>query len=162
MTSKVPKPGKGTRHVRALRGPAALAWALRGPADLARALVGAKPAPARMAHAPLAGPLGERHLADEPRLGPVRVAGVLGRARRAERADAGLHRPQPADQVGEHRLGEPGSDVPGVPQVPAVVDAEQQGADGVGPRAVAGGPDADDDLLVPDGIELDPGAAPAR
>src|ERR1700720_4522238 len=135
MTSKVPKPGKGTPHVQALRGPADLAWALRGPADLARALVGAKPAPARMAHAPVAGPLGERHLADEPRLGPVRAAGVLGRDRRAERAGAGLQRPQLADQVGEHGLGETGADVPGVPQVPAVVDAEQQRADGGFPAA---------------------------
>ena len=86
----------------------------------------------------------------------MRVAGVLGRDRRGERAGAGLQGPQPAAQVGEHGLGEPGSDVPGVPQAPAVVDAEQQRADGVRAAAVPGLPAADDDLGVPEVLDLDP------
>lgn len=45
----------------------------------------------------------------------MRAAGVLGRHRRAERAGARLQRPQPAEQVGQRGLAEPGSDVPAGP-----------------------------------------------
>jgi hypothetical protein len=123
---------------------------------LVRALAEAQAAPARVAHAPVTGPLGEPHLADELRPDPVRAAGMLGRERRAERAGRGLQRTQPADQVSKHGLGETGSDMPGVPQAPAVVNAEQQGADRVRPPSPARCPAADDDLGVPEVLDLDP------
>ncbi len=106
-------------------------------ARLTWVLIEAKGAPARMAHDPLTGPFGECDLADQARLDPVGAAGVLCRERRAERADIALQRPELAYQVGEHGLGEAGADVPGVPQSAAVLHANQQGADRVGPAAFA-------------------------
>ena len=92
---------------------------------IARVLVGAEPVPAGVPHAPVGGPLGERDLAGKPGFRPVRAAGIPGRHRRAERAGIALERCQLPQQVGEHCLGEPGADVPRVPQPAVVVDTQQ-------------------------------------
>ena len=56
----------------------------------------------------------------------------------------------------------PGADVPRVPQPVIVIDTQQQGADRVSAAALALVPPADDDLLVPDVLDLDPVPATAR
>src|SRR5438309_3128198 len=76
-----------------------LSWPSAFPMCLGGVLVDAKPAPARMTHDHLAGPLGERDLADEPRFHPACPARVLGGHRGAERAGCALHRPQLPHQV---------------------------------------------------------------
>ena len=74
----------------------------------------------------VAGPLDEGDLADQPRVDPLRGAGVLGGHCDSERAVRTAQRLQPACQVGEGGLGEAGADVPGVPQPGPVLDADQQ------------------------------------
>ena len=129
---------------------------------LAGAFVEAEPVPAGVPHTPVGGPLGERDLAGQPGFHPVRAAGIPRRHRRAERAGIALERAQLPQQVGEHRRGEPGADVPRVPQPVIVIDTQQQRADRVSAAALTGSPPADDDLLVPDVLDLDPVPAPAR
>ena len=79
---------------------------------------------------------GKRDLAGQPGFGPVRAAGIPGRHRRAERAGIALERAQLPHQVREHRLGEPGADVPRVPQPVIVIDTQQQRADRVSAAAL--------------------------
>jgi hypothetical protein len=52
--------------------------------------------------------------------------------------------------------GEAGADVRGVAELVAVPDGEEQRADRVRAAALAGFPAADDDVGVPDVLDLDP------
>ena len=59
-------------------------------------------------------------------------------------------------QAGQHRPGEPGADVPGIAQPAVVGNAQDQRSDRAGAATLAGLPAADDGLLVPDVLDLDP------
>ena len=128
-------------------------------AEVAGILIGAQPAPAGVTQQQAGGPFGEGNFADQARLGPLGLARVPGGHRAGERAGGAAQHPQPPGQIDEHGLGEAGADVPCVPQLAVVKYAEQQRADGVSAAALAGFPAADDDLGVPDVLDLDPAPA---
>jgi len=104
---------------------------------VAGVLVDPEPAPARLAQDPVGGSLSERDLADQSGFHPLRAASNLGRNICTERALLTPQRPQLPHQVGEHVLGKAGADVSCVPQLVAVVDADQQRADRVRAAAFA-------------------------
>ena len=141
-------------RVRELAGTLPEAGHLRGggaprysgfPVHIFGVLVGSEPVPARVPHASVAGPFGERDLADQAGFHPVRAAGIRGRHRGAERAVVALQRAKLPHQLTEHRLGEPGADVPGILQAAVVVvDTHEQGSDRVRAAALAVLPAADD------------------
>jgi hypothetical protein len=118
--------------------------------------------PGRVPQAPVSGPAGEGDLADETGLDPARTAGTPRRYWGGERASVALQRFQLPHQAGEHRPGDSGADVPRVDEPAAMVNPQHQRSDGVRPPALAGIPPADDDLPVPDVLDLDPVPAPAR
>src|SRR5262249_14249200 len=99
---------------------------LRFPAHLGRRPVRSEPLEAWMAQAPVARPLRELHLPDQ--VGPGPVGGLLP-DRIEERRLRNLTAQQLLVQLEEKLVGEPGSDLAGVPEPgPVVVVADQEGS----------------------------------
>src|ERR1022692_122810 len=128
-------------------------------ADLRRVLVRAQPAPARVPEPAFRGPLAVLDLAG--RDGPHEVRQRrLGRAERSrERARLPGQRLQPADEVTARLLAEAGAHLAGVTQSAFCRYPDQQRAETAGPLPLAFGPSADDDLLGPDVLHLQPRVA---
>src|SRR5262249_28313312 len=107
----------------------------------------------------VAGPLAEAHLRHEVRLHPVRAGGP-GRTG-IEGARLLLQARQPALEIAERLVVEPGTDLAGVHEPPALVHATEKRADsdaGALRLRVA----ADHDLLLLEALDLEPvGAAGA-
>src|SRR5437773_4137412 len=106
-----------------------------------------------MANASVARPLGEAHLADEPRLHPVMA--TAGRGARVEWRRRAGQRLQGLPQSGEPGVIEPGADLGHVHEATAVVPPEVQGPE-VAARALRIRVPDDHELLPPLALDLDP------
>jgi hypothetical protein len=87
-----------------------------------------------------AGELAVDHLADQDRLDPPRMPGILARRRGRERPRGTLQVDESDVQRVQRLLGEPGTHIADVQQVAGglVVRAEQQRAKGAGTSSLAG------------------------
>src|SRR5262245_37888483 len=106
-----------------------------------------------MPQAPIRSPLGERDLADQPGLDPVR----LGRLRRGarERTLAGRQAIQPVAEAPRPRRREPGADFPDVPEPGARFWHSQQKCPDADATALRVGEASDHDLLASLALHLD-------
>ena len=126
--------------------------------DVARRDVIAQAEEDRLPHHPVARPLGELHFCHQLRLYPGRLfVGV--RRRSAERRVLDDERLHQLVELGEGPFVEPAAGVAGIDQLAVVVDPHDQG-----PEVFATGARrreaADNNLLLEDGFDLQPGTAP--
>src|SRR4051795_11319230 len=121
--------------------------------DIPRGLVLAQPMEARVAQHAVAGPLGEPDLCDQLRAYPMHVS--LAHRVALERRTVHFTVGELRTECPQHRVAEPGADLARVDEDAAVVVAEQQRTE-PGAAALRLGPAADDELLVPDALELEP------
>ena len=105
----------------------------------------------------VAGPLGELHLGDEPRLDPVGPLRERAGRRRVERRGVDLDGLEQSAELAAERVVPPsaGADLPGEPERAAFVVADEDRADTFA-RAFGLGEPADDELLAPNAFGFPP------
>ena len=121
--------------------------------DLVRVLVVAQAEEARLAQATVGRPLGEANLTDELRPRPVCAA--RDRSRVDERRLGRLERAYPCTEVAQRRRAVAGADLPGVTEPAVLVVADEQRTE-VSAAARGLGEAADDELLLPGALQLQP------
>jgi hypothetical protein len=125
-------------------------------ADLARGLVLPQADEGRMAHVPVARPLGERHLSDEPRLDPVEPASTRRRRDGRRRTPKLL---EPLAQRDERLAVEARAHLAGVAERAAgIVGREHERAESAA-RAGRVGEARDHELLAARALDLEPRAS---
>src|SRR5579875_3724054 len=131
------------------RAASPLAGHLGGP------LVRSPPAPAGLPQPATGRPFRESYFADQVRLDPVRIPGV-GPRDVCEGTGGALAVGEPRSDRVEVLVGEPGADLADVVEARRAGDAEQQRADAALAASGARRPAADDDLLLPLVLQLQP------
>jgi hypothetical protein len=113
---------------------------------------------------PGGGPFGIGDFAGQDGPDPVRVPGFRGRHRAGEWASGLFQRAQRASQVEQGGPGEASAGFAAVLQARRCLDAQEQRAEQGSARTLAGGPPADDDVLAPLVLDLQPpwGTAPGQ
>ncbi len=125
------------------------------PMDLARVDIVARTKEDGLAHHAVARPLGELDLHDQFRFHPGRFL-VGMRWRSAEGRFLDDERLHQLVELGERPFIETAADVAGVDELAVLVDADDKRAE-IFPAGAGRGEAADDDLLLKDGLDLQPG-----